>query len=658
MTRRPVGASRRPGGASARPRRKELSLRRPASEVVPGERKPETEADAGVSARMRLVLAAMLTVLVIFTGRLMYLQLAMAEAYVARSEQNFTQERRIAPLRGRILASDGTVLADNRVAYDLMYWGGEIDGWERLAAFLGLEGEPRAPDANRLEERLNGAAIAWNIPDELVPAVEERIAGQANLYLRERIERTYPTNLAAQVVGYTSQADPDRNPGYGVDDLAGVSGIEATWEEVLYGAPGVRRVQVDHRGAPLRSEVVTPATPGQDVVLTIDPVVQRLAEDVLAGALAYVNADRDRVGLPREEVVHGAFVAVDPRSGEILAMASIPTYDQNVFAKRPIDPAAVAAILLDGTHRPLQNRAVEAYAPASTFKMVTSMALLEGGWITPNSRFACTARFTLGGITFHNWATHDRGMYDVRNAIADSCNTFFWHAAASTPGATSGWGPFIAQEVELARALGFGSAIGVGVQEEKAGRIPDDAWARAQYEHGWLPGFTMNTVIGQGDVLATPVQVAQLIQTLAMNGHQVAPHLVREAGGEPFVPEVRDVDGRFYRVLQEGMRMIFTDYPSRDLLGPRVFPVPVAGKTGTGQTPRGPDYTHAWFMGYGPTDDPEVAIAVLIEYGGSSTRVAVPLARDFFAGFWDVDPATGARTVEGVAQASARTATP
>ena len=641
MTRRPPGASRRPGGASTRPRKRQLSLRRPASEVVPGERKPESEADAGLAIRMRLVLAVMLTVLVIFTGRLMYLQLAMAEAYQARSEQNFIQERRIAPLRGRILASDGTVLADNRVAYDLMYWGGDIDGWERLAAFLGIEGAPRAPDPARLEERLNGAAIAWNIPDHLVPAVEERIAGQANLYLRERIERTYPTNLAAQVVGYTSQADPDRNPGYGVDDLAGVSGIEATWESVLFGAPGMRQVLVDHRGAPLRSEVVVPATPGQDVVLTIDPVVQRLAEDVLAGALAYVNAERDRQRLPREEVVHGAFVALDPRSGEILAMASSPSYDQNVFAKRPIDPSAVAAILLDGTHRPLQNRAVEAFAPASTFKMVTSMALLEGGWISPNTRYQCTPRFTLGGITFHNWATFDRGSYTVRDAIADSCNTFYWQAVAATPNATSGWGPFIAQEVELARALGFGAPIGIGVREEKAGRIPDDAWVRQQYGHGWLPGFSLNTVIGQGDVLATPVQVAQLIQTLAMNGTHGAPHLVRQLGDEPFAPASRQIEGRFWRVLQEGMRMMFTDYPSRNYLGPRAFPVAVAGKTGTGQTPRGPDYNHAWFMGYGPLDDPEIAIALLIEYGGSSTQVAIPVARDFFAGFWDVSVETG-----------------
>ena len=617
-------------------RRKPFIGKRAPKEFVPGSRKPEEDPQAGILPRLRLMLALTLSIMAIFTGRLMYLQIAMAEEYAYRSEQNFTQERRITPLRGRILARDGTVLADNRVAYDLMYWGGEIDGWERLQAFLGLAEAPRGPDFSRLEERLNGAVLAWNIPDVLVPAVEERIAGQANLYRRERIERTYPTNLAAQVIGYTSQADPDRNPGYGVDDLAGVMGVEATWEEWLYGEAGMRLVHVDPRGLPLRATVLEPATPGEDVVLTLDPTLQRLSEDVLAGALRYVNEDRQRLGRPPETVLHGALVVFDPRTGEILAMASSPTFDQNVFAKRPIDPEAVGRYLTDRTHKPLQNRAVEAYAPASTFKLVTSMALLDGGWISPASRFACTAGFRLGGITFRNWATFDKGMYDVRHAIADSCNTFFWHAVASTPNATRGWGPFIEQEVALARALGFGTALGVGVQEEKAGRIPDDAWVRAQpqYEHGWLPGFTMNTVIGQGDVLATPVQVAQLIQTIAMSGQQVGLHLVRQVGDAPREASINQIEGRHWRVLQEGMRMMFTDYPSRNVLGPGVFPVAVAGKTGTAQTPRGDAYTHAWFMGYAPLDAPEVGLALFVEHGGSSSRVAVPLARDFFAGYY------------------------
>lgn len=637
------------GGLGARrkgdePRRRRPFIgRRAPKEFVPGSRKPEEDPQAGILPRVRLLLAITLSVMVIFTGRLMYLQIAMADEYRERSEANFTQERRITPLRGRILARDGTVLADNRVAYDLMYWGGDIDGWERLQAFLGLEDEPRPPDPERREERLNGAVLAWNIPDVLVPAVEERIAGQANLYLRERIERTYPTNLAAQVVGYTSQADPERNPGYGVDDLAGVMGIEATWEHALYGAAGLRLVQIDPRGVPLRSTVLEPATPGQDVVLTIDPTTQRLAEDVLAEALSYVNADRQANGRPTEHVVHGALVAFDPRSGEILAMASAPTFDQNVFAKRPIDPEAVGRYLTDTDAKPLQNRAVEAYAPASTFKMVTSMALLDGGWISPSSRFPCSARYHLGGVTFQNWATYDKGSYDVRNAIADSCNTFYWHAVATTPNATRGWGPFIEQGVALARELGFGAPLGVGVREEKAGRVPDQAWVQAQpqYEHGWLPGFTMNTVIGQGDVLATPVQVAQLIQTLALSGQQVGLHLVQRIGDEPHEAAVRQVEGRHWRTLQEGMRMMFTDYPSRNVMGPGVFPVEVAGKTGTAQTARGE--THAWFMGYAPIRDPEIGIAVFVEHGGSSSRVAVPLARDFFAGYYGVETVEAAR---------------
>ena len=620
-------------------RRRPFIGRRAPKEFVPGSRKPEEDPQAGILPRVRLVLALTLSIMVIFTGRLMYLQIAMADEYSYRSEQNFIQERRITPLRGRILARDGTVLADNRVAYDLMYWGGQIDGWERLQAFLGVTHEPRPPDPARVEERINGAVLAWNIPDILVPAVEERIAGQANLYLRERVERTYPTNLAAQVVGYTSQADPERNPGYGVDDLAGVMGIEATWEQFLYGEAGMRLVQVDPRGVPLRSTVAEPATPGQDVVLTIDPPVQRLAEDVLAGALEYVNVDRQRNGRPLESVVHGALVAFDPRTGEILAMASAPTFDQNVFAKRPIDPDAVGQYLTDVSHKPLQNRAVEAYAPASTFKLVTSMALLDGGWISPTSRFACTASYRLGNITFRNWATFDKGMYDVRHAIADSCNTFYWHAVASTPNATRGWGPFIEQEVALARAFGFGAPLGVGVREEKAGRVPDEAWVRAQpqYDHGWLPGFTMNTVIGQGDVLATPAQVAQLIQTLAMSGQQLGLHLVRQVGDTPHETQVRQVEGRHWRVLQEGMRMMFTDYPSRTVLGPGVFPVEVAGKTGTAQTARGDDFSHAWFMGYAPIHDPQIGLALFVEHGGSSSRVAVPLARDFFAGYFGVE---------------------
>jgi len=589
-----------------------------------------------MAARMKVVLAMMFTVLALYTVRLMYLQLVMGQEYVVRSEQNATQEQRIQPLRGRILARDGTVLADDRVAYDLLYRGGEIYDWDRLRALLGLTGEPRPPDRTKPDEVQHGAVLAWNIPDELVPAIEERVALNPNLVLRERIERTYPTNLAAQTVGYTSQADPTRNPGYSANDLVGVMGIEAAYEQVLFGAVGQRKVEVDNRGAEVAAVVQWSATPGQDVVLTLDPQVQRLAEDVLADSLTYVNQDRARVGLPLESQVRGALVALDPRTGEILAMASHPTFDQNVFTHRPSDPEQVTAILTDGTNMPLANRAVEAYAPASTFKVVTSSTLLENGYVTPRTAYSCSARFRYGGITWENWATYDKGSYTVREAIADSCNTYFWNAAVNTPDFSVGWAPFIEDLVERAREFGFGRPVGIGLLEEKAGRVPDRDWVRAQpqYGHGWLPGFTLNTVIGQGDVLATPVQIAQFVSTLALNGTMVQPHLVKRIGDQEVEPVVTQVDGRFWSTLTEGMRAMFTDFPSRTIMGPGVFPMSVAGKSGTAQTPRGGDYTHAWFMGFSPVEEPRIAVVVFIEYGGSSSRVSVPVARDFLAGYW------------------------
>jgi len=591
-----------------------------------------------VNARVRLLLALALTVLVVYTARLMYLQLAMAEEFTAKSEQNATQQKAIVPLRGRILARDGTVLADDRIAYDLMYRGGPIPDWPRLQHLLGVDGEPRPPDPGKPDEVRNGAVLAWNIPDRLVPAIEERVAGHPNLYLRQRIERTYPTNLAAQTVGYTTQADPERYPGYTVDDLVGVMGIERSYEKALHGTAGARMVEVDNLGNVVRSNLLWPATPGQDVTLTIDPQVQRLAEDTLKSALKYVNQDRKRVDLPLATQVHGAILAVDPKTGDILALASAPTFDENLFTHLPVDAKAVNAILQDGKNRPLENRAIQAYPPASTFKIITSYTLLEDGFISPESTFDCAAAIRFGGVTFHNWATYDKGPYTVAEGIADSCNTFFWNAALTTPNFSSGWNGFMQDEVDNARKLGYGTPVGVGLPGEESGRVPDLQWVHAQpqYQHGWLPGYTLNTIIGQGDTLATPVQLAQLISTVAEHGTEARPHLVAEVGGAPVKPQVRHIDGSSWDTLIHGMRLAFTDFPEKWFLGPTVFPdaVSVAGKTGTAQTSRGENWTHAWFMGFSPVKDPKIAIVVFLEYGGASSYVSVPVARDFLAGYW------------------------
>jgi penicillin-binding protein 2 len=588
--------------------------------------------------RLRLLLAVLLTFLVVFTGRLMYLQLAMAEQFGVLSTQNFLEERRISPLRGRILARDGTVLADNRVAYDLMYTGGPVEHWERLQYLLGLEAQPREPDLSKKEEREQGAVLGWNIPDKLILAVEELVAGQPNLYLRERIERSYPTNLAAHVVGYTTLADPIRFPGYAKDELVGVMGIEAGMERELFGAAGSKLVEVNNRRVVLRETELVPAQPGKDVVLTIDPELQRLAEDALLGAIGYINSERVRNKLPLIETVRGALLAGDPRTGEILAMASTPSFDQNVFTRRPTEPEELAAILDDGRNLPLQNRGVEAYPPASTFKIVTSSVLLEKGYISPGSQYSCSAGLRYGGRVWENWSPYDRGSYDVTKAISDSCNTFYWRAAMATPDFSRGWSPFIRDLVERAREFGYGEPVGVALPEEKAGRVPDETWVRQATGEPWYPGYTLNTTIGQGHVLATPLQTLQFVATLANSGRLVEPHLVKAVGGLPEPVQERTVPGKFWSTLGSGMRKMITDHGSSRFLGPAAnFPVAVAGKTGTAENGHGVGLEHVWFMGYAPIEEPKIAVVVFLEYGGSSSAVAVPVARDFLSGYLGIE---------------------
>ncbi len=587
---------------------------------------------------MRGLLAVVLTLLVVFTGRLMWLQLAQAEQYADLSLRNFLQQQRVTPLRGRILAADGTVLADNRVAYDLMYWGGAIDGWTRLQRLLDLEGDPRPPDPDEPSQVREGSVVAWNIPDALVPAVEERVAGQPNLYLRERFERIYPTNLAAQAIGYTTLADPVRHEGRHVDEPVGVSGLEGGLDDALFGIPGLELVEVDHRGVQVRREELEPALPGVDVITTLDPHVQRSAEDALAGAVAYVNANRRQNGRPEVAGTPGALLAMDLATGDVLAMASHPNFDQNVFTRRPSDPDAVQAILGDAERLPLQNRAIEAFPPASTLKLLTSYTLLEEGYVAPATRYACSASVTFGGITWRNWATFNRGDYTAAQAIADSCNTYYWRAAMATPEFGEGWGPFMEAWHRDGLRFGFGASVGVGLPGERSGRLPDPAWTREERDTPWYPGYTLNSVIGQGDVLATPLQILRFVGTLARNGASVEPRLIRSVGEEE-VEVARDrVDGRFWSTLHDGMRRMVTDFGSSQVIGPAAgFPLEVAGKTGTAENARGEGNEHAWFMAYAPASDPEIAVVVFLEHAGSSTATAVPVVRDFLASTYRLD---------------------
>ncbi|GGM91406.1 penicillin-binding protein 2 [Thermus composti] len=549
------------------------------------------------------------------------LQVLEHEKYALRSQGNYLKTEGIPAPRGRILDRKGRVIAQDRLVVDLVYEGGEVAFKERLLPLLGLKELPQVKEPTVLKA---------GVPEHLLPTLAELTAGQKNLYLKERIERFYPNPISGPVLGYVLQANAEQvKRGYSPDEQVGQAGLEAALEPYLRGKRGVRAVEVNVRGERLRETVLEEPTPGQDVVLTLDLELQKAAERALEEALADINAGRRLNGLPEERRAKGAIVALDPTTGEVLAMASAPSFDPNLFAQRPV-PKEVQTLLQD-KDLPLLNRALQPYTPGSTFKLATSYALLEEGYVTPATTYRCSPYIVFGGQVRRNWASRDMGPMTVREAIAWSCNTWYYQAVAQDPLGV------VDRLARRAKLLGLGEPTGLEVAE-KTGLLPTREWKRKALDEPWYPGETLSVAIGQGAVLATPAQIARMLATIATGGDKPTLHLVKAIGGVPVKPQWEKVPGRYWKVLQEGLRKTVTEGTARHVLGD--FPVPTGGKTGTAETPgkrRGLE--HAWYMGYGPTDGspyPPLVVVAFFENGGEGSRVALPAVRKVMEAYWKV----------------------
>ncbi|WP_460388096.1 MULTISPECIES: penicillin-binding transpeptidase domain-containing protein [Thermus] len=573
-----------------------------------------------MTSRLYALMLFFLVALGLLGLRAWQLQVLEHEKYALKSQGNYLKTEGIPAPRGRILDRKGRVIAQDRLVVDLVYEGGEVAFKERLLPLLGLKELPKEP-----------GVLKAGVPEHLLPTLAELTAGQRNLKLVERIERHYPNPISGPVLGYVLQANAEQvKRGYSPDEQVGQAGLEAALEPYLRGKRGVKAVEVNVRGERLRETILEEPTPGKDVVLTLDLDLQRAAERALEEALADINAGRKLNGLPPATRVKGAIVALDPRSGEILAMASAPSFDPNLFAKRPV-PKEVQDLLRD-PDLPLLNRALQPYTPGSTFKLATSYALLEEGYVSPNTPYRCSPYIVYGGQVRRNWATRDMGPMTVREAIAWSCNTWYYQAVAQDPLG------FVDRLAARAQLLGLGEPTGVEVAE-KTGLLPTRAWKREALGEAWYPGETLSVAIGQGPVLATPAQIARMLATLANGGKKPRLHLVKRLGREEVRPSLVPVPGRFFGVLQEGLRKTVTEGTARHVLGS--FPVPTGGKTGTAETPgkrRGLE--HAWYMGYGPTDPqspyPPLVVVAFFENGGEGSRVALPAVRKVMEAYWKV----------------------
>ena len=573
-----------------------------------------------MTSRLYALMAFFLLAFGLLGLRAWQLQVLEYEKYALRSQGNYLKTERIPAPRGRILDRKGRVIAQDRLVVDLVYEGGEVAFKERLLPLLGLKKLPPGP-----------AVLMAGVPEHLLPTLAELTAGQKNLKLSERIERTYPNPISGPVLGYVLLANAEQvKQGYGPEEEVGQAGLEAALEPYLRGKAGVKAVEVNARGERLRETVLEEPTPGKDVVLTLDLDLQKAAERALEEALTDINAGRRLHGLPPAHRGRGAIVALDPTTGEVLAMASAPSFDPGLFARRPV-PKEVQALLQD-KDLPLLNRALQPYAPGSTFKLATSYALLEEGYVGPSTTYRCSPYIVFGGQVRRNWAPRDMSPMTVREAIAWSCNTWYYQAGAADPLG------LVDRLAQRARWLGLGEATGLEVPE-RTGLLPTRAWKQETLEEPWYPGETLSVAIGQGPVLTTPAQIARMLATLANGGQKPRLHLVKRLGGEPVAPRLDPVPGRYWQVLQEGLRKTVTQGTARHILGD--FPVPTGGKTGTAETPgKRLGLEHAWYMGYGPAEPgtpyPPLVVVAFFENGGEGSQVALPAARKVMAAYWKV----------------------
>ena len=550
--------------------------------------------------------ALLLAVVLLFSGamvaRLAWLQLLHGAENRARADENRIRLMPRNPIRGRLLDRHGQVLATSRLTYNLYIQPREVgdDQWQslrdRLAIVVGLSAaqldEKRRSGANAEGFRI---ALASGLKSEQVLRFREQAAGLQGAEVDVDILRSYPHGrLAAHVLGYTSGITEDEYTqlqpnGYRIQDRVGRSGVEKQFEGHLRGEWGGQQVEVNAAGQVQRIIGEKSAKAGQDLRLTLDLALQQAAERALDG------------------VRKGAIVALDPQTGAIRALASRPTFDPNVFSPAPSSSQWSS---LNSPNAPLLNRAFQGFPPASTFKIVTSVAGLESGRYTADSKVMTMNSFCFAGLCYGDHGAH--GAIGFPFALAVSSNTFYYQVGLKV-------GPD--ELFKAARRMGYGQVTGIElVEEETPGLLGDQAWKQEVLGEGWTPVDTITSAIGQGALQVTPIQMARLYAAVANGGWLVTPHLVER-------PTKRTLIGlkpATLQVLRDGLRQVVTIGTAKLLNDPNL--PPVAGKTGTGEDPPRPD--HAWFGGYAPADKPTLVIIAFGENsGGYGGTVAAPMVK-------------------------------
>jgi penicillin-binding protein 2 len=563
----------------------------------------------------------------VLAARLWQLQIIQGSEYALRAEHNRIRTIELLAPRGTISDRNNVPLVENRPSFDVLLYREEVKDKDATARFLAekLGVPPEEFEAKLRRSKSSGLyhpiLIKEDAGMEDISVIEAHRRDHPEIQLGPQPRRLYHYGkLAAHILGYVGEIseqdlEGDVFPGSKVGSLVGQAGIERAYNALLVGKDGERHVQVDSVGREVGLMDETESIIGGELQLTIDLDLQAVAEKELEGKV-------------------GAIVAMDPRNGEILVMASSPSFDPNAFSPRI--SAGEWNDLVKDPDRPMQNRAIQnSYSPGSIFKLIMAEAGLEEGLLDDDPAVVCHGSATYYGRVFHCADKKGHGALHLEQAIARSCNIFFYELGRRLG---------ISKISEHARALGLGERTGVDLPGERSGIMPSPEWKMKTSRTKWYVGETISVAIGQGAVSTTPLQIVRAVGAIATGGLVVTPHLLKraEAGGNANWPERRiSIGEEKSRRIREGMwQSVNNNGTGHNAAIPGLD---ICGKTGTVQVVgnenkklmREDAEDHSWFTGFASRDNPEIAVTVFIEHGGKGGIAAAPSAKLIFGAYFD-----------------------
>jgi penicillin-binding protein 2 len=575
---------------------------------------------------MRKVLLPSLIILAtsLLVIRIFYLQI-VDDTLKLKSENNAIKKKYEYPERGYIYDRKGKLLVANQASYDIMVIPREVKNTDTLefCQLLNITKEDfikKIEKAKIYSPRLPSVFLSQLNKSEFA-AFQEKIRKYEGFYFQKRSLRDYEVNFGANIFGFITQVNEKlvaKNPYYNSGDLIGRQGVEESYEDLLRGIKGIKYIQKDKYNREIGSykdgKYDTIAVQGEDINLTIDAELQKYGEELM------INK-------------RGGIVAIEPRTGEILALVTAPSYDPGILVGRQRSKN-YTELYRDSIAKPLYDRGLLAeYPPGSPFKILTGLVALQEGVVDEQTTFMCHHGFSYGRGRFMK--CHDSGPHQLHNGIYESCNTYFANAYMKTINKYAKPAQAVDVWSNHIKSFGLGQFMGYDLPTGKKGNVPDSKTYKKIYPNGgWRSTTIVSNSIGQGEVLMTPIQLANMMATVANEGYYYTPHIIKKIEGHKIdkkftTKHVTTIDKKYYKPMISGLFDVYNMGTASSL---RVEGIDICGKTGTAENfakiggKRVQLKDHSIFVAFAPKDNPKIAIAILVENGGFGATIAGPIA--------------------------------